>query len=122
MALSTTTKNRAVWGVRILLALAFGAAAAAKLAGVPLMVAKFEAMGFGQWFRYFTGAVELIGVVLILVPRTGFFGGLWLGGTMVGAVATHVFLTGGSPVPAMVLGALSALVVYHLRPASFRTA
>lgn len=121
MALSTTTKNRAVWGVRILLALAFAAAGTAKLMGVPQMVANFEAMGFGQWFRYVTGAVELLGVVLILLPRTGFFGGLWLGGTMVGAVATHLLLIGGSPVPAIVLGLLCTLVVYHLRPASFRT-
>jgi putative oxidoreductase len=116
MALSTTAKNRTIWGIRILLALAFGAAGTAKLAGVPQMVANFEAIGFGQWFRYVTAAVELIGVVLILVPRTGFFGGLWLGGTMVGAVASHLFLTGGSAIPAMVLGALCAVVVYHLRP------
>jgi putative oxidoreductase len=116
MALSTTAKNRTIWGIRILLALAFGAAGTAKLAGVPQMVANFEAIGFGQWFRYVTAAVELIGVVLILVPRTGFFGGLWLGGTMVGAVASHLFLTGGSAIPAKVLGALCAVVVYHLRP------
>ncbi|MES2951380.1 MAG: DoxX family protein [Pseudomonadota bacterium] len=116
MALSTTAQNRTVWGIRILLALAFGAAGVAKLAGAPMMVANFEAIGFGQWFRYVTGVVELIGVVLILMPRTGFFGGLWLGGTMVGAVASHLFLTGGSSIPAMVLGALSATVAYSLRP------
>jgi putative oxidoreductase len=118
MALSTTAKNRTVWGIRILLAIVFAAAGTAKLAGVPMMVANFEAIGFGQWFRYLTGAVEWIGVVLLLVPRTGFFGGLWLGGTMVGAVASHLFLTGGSAVPAMVLGALCAVVVYALRPTS----
>jgi len=116
MALSTTAKNRTVWGIRILLALAFTAAGTAKLAGVPQMVANFEAIGFGQWFRYVTGAVELLGIVLILLPRTAFFGGLWLGGTMVGAVATHLFLIGGSAIPAMVLGVLCAIVVYHLRP------
>jgi len=122
MALSTTAKNRAVWGIRILLALAFAAAGAAKIAGVPMLVAEFEAIGFGQWFRYFTGAVELLGAVMLLVPRTGFFGALWLGGTMVGALGTHLFLIGGSPVPAIVLGALCAVVAYSLRPAPFRTA
>lgn len=120
MALSTTARNRTLWGVRILLALAFGAAGAAKLAGVPQMVSNFEAMGFGQWFRYFTGAVELLGVVLILLPRTSFFGGLWLGGTMVGAVVTHLFLIGGSPIPAMVLGALCATVAWTQRPSGLR--
>ena len=117
MALPSKTKTRVTWGVRILLALAFGAAGISKLAGVPQMVAVFDAVGFGQWFRYLTGVVEIAGAVLILVPRTAFFGGLWLGGTMVGAVATHLLLIGGSPIPAIVLGLLCALVVYQLRPA-----
>jgi len=82
-----------VWGVRIVLALAFAAAGAAKLASMPQMVVTFEAIGFGQWFQYFTGVVELLGVVLLLVPRRGFIGGLWLGGTMVVAGATQtIFL------------------------------
>lgn len=122
MALPSKTKTRVIWGIRILLALAFGAAGVSKLAGVPQMVAIFHAIGFGQWFRYFTGVVEIAGAVMILVPRTAFFGGLWLGGTMLGAVATHLTLIGGSPVPAIVLGLLCALVVYQLRPArSFNT-
>ena len=45
MALSRKTQNRLNWGVRILLALAFAAAGSAKLAGVPMMVATFEAVG-----------------------------------------------------------------------------
>ena len=61
MAISSTTQNRIVWGVRILLALAFGAAGAAKLAGVPQMVATFEAIGIGQWFQYVTGGIEVLG-------------------------------------------------------------
>ena len=122
MALSTTTKNRAVWGVRILLALAFGAAGAAKLAGVPMMVATFDAIGWGQWFRYVTGAIEVLGAVLMLIPATGLLAGLLLGGTMVGATVSHLLVVPGSPVPAFVLGSLCALVVHHLRPAAFRNA
>ena len=109
-------QRRIVWGVRILLALAFGAAGLAKLAGVPQMVQVFEAVGFGQWFRYVTGVVEVGGAVLLLVPATGFIGGLLLTATMAGAVATHLVLIGGSPVPAMVLLLLSAFVAWCLRP------
>ncbi|CAN7684340.1 DoxX family protein [Variovorax sp. LjRoot84] len=112
------TQRRIVWGVRILLALAFGAAGLSKLAGVPQMVQVFDAIGFGQWFRYLTGAVEVVGAVLLLVPATGFFGGLLLAATMVGAVATHVVLIGGNPAPAVVLGALAAFVAWRLRPVS----
>jgi hypothetical protein len=43
-----TTQSRTIWGVRILLEIAFGAAGAVKLAGVPQMVATFEARGVGQ--------------------------------------------------------------------------
>jgi putative oxidoreductase len=110
------TQRRIAWGVRILLALAFGAAGISKLAGVPQMVQVFDAIGFGQWFRYLTGAVEVVGAVLLLVPATGFFGGLLLTATMVGAVATHLVLIGGNPAPAMVLGLLSAFVAWRQRP------
>jgi putative oxidoreductase len=47
------------------------------------MVQVFEAIGFGQWFRYVTGVVEVGGALLLLVPATGFFGALLLAVTMV---------------------------------------
>jgi len=118
----STTQRRIVWGVRILLALAFGAAGIAKLAGAAQMVQVFEAIGFGQWFRYVTGAIEIGGAVLLLVPATGFLGGLLLAVTMAGAVATHLVLIGGSAVPALVLGLLSAFVAWRQRPAARTTA
>lgn len=112
----STVQRRIVWGIRILLALAFGAAGIAKLTGVPQMVQVFDAIGVGQWFRYVTGIVEVGGAVLLLVPATGFLGGLLLAVTMAGAVATHLLLIGGSPVAALVLGLLSAFVAWRLRP------
>jgi uncharacterized membrane protein YphA (DoxX/SURF4 family) len=115
---SSPTQHRIVWGVRILLALAFGAAGASKLAGVPQMVQVFDAIGFGQWFRYVTGLVEVGGALLLLVPATGFFGGLLLAATMVCGVATHLVLIGGNPAPAMVLALLSGFVAWRLRPVS----
>ncbi|MFS2204818.1 DoxX family protein [Variovorax sp. Varisp36] len=115
---STPVQRRIVWGVRILLALAFGAAGAAKLAGVPQMVQVFEAIGFGQWFRYLTGLVEVGGALLLLVPATGFLGGLLLAATMVCAVATHLGLIGGNPAPAVVLGLLSGFVAWRTWPVS----
>lgn len=122
MALTSTTQTRVVWGIRILLALAFGAAGAAKLAGVPQMVATFEAIGIGQWFRYVTGGIEVLGAIMMLVPATGLYAGLLLGGTMVGATVSHLVVVPGSPIPAIVLGLLCALVVWHNRPEQFRAA
>ena len=117
MALSTTTHHRIIWALRLLLALAFGAAGAAKLGGVPQMVQIFEHIGIGQWFRYVTGLVEVTGAILLLVPATGFIGGLLLAVTMVFGIATHLLVIGGNPVPAIVLALLSGFVAYRQRPA-----
>jgi putative oxidoreductase len=116
MSLSANTNRRILWTLRVLLALFFGAAGAAKLAGAGQMVQIFDLIGIGQWFRYVTGIVEVTGAILLLVPITGFFGGLLLCVTMVVAVATHLLVIGGSPMPAIVAAFLSGLVAYRLRP------
>ncbi len=104
-----------LWVVRGLLALVFVGAGGAKLYGVPMMVQEFEHIGLGQWFRYLTGALELLGALLILTPSLAAFGALLLIGIMTGAIITHLFVIGGSPVPALVLLALSAVVAYARR-------
>lgn len=105
-----------IWMLRIVLAAALIAAGASKLFGLPFQVDLFEKLGFGQWFRYFTGATELVSAALLLLPRTGFHGALLLVATMLGAIVAHLFLIGGSPVPAVVLGAMAVAVVWRLRP------
>jgi uncharacterized membrane protein YphA (DoxX/SURF4 family) len=103
------------WTLQGIIAVAFLAAGAAKLAGVPFMVDLFAQIGLGQWFRVVTGAVEVVGAVALLVPGLASIGAVWLGGTMIGAVVTHVFVLHTSPVAAIVLGVLNALVVYLRR-------
>lgn len=99
-------------GLRILLTLAFVGAGGAKIAGVEMMVATFEQIGFGQAFRYVTGVVEVIGAALLWLPRRQVIGAAILGGTMVGAVLTHLFILGPSAFPAIILGLLCAAVLY----------
>jgi uncharacterized membrane protein YphA (DoxX/SURF4 family) len=98
-----------------LLALAFAAAGTAKLYGVPMLVEEFEHIGLGQWFRYLTGTLEILGAVLIIIPSTVAFGAILLCCIMIGAIFTHVFVIGGSPIPAIVLLALSVIVAYAKR-------
>jgi len=57
-----------LWALRALMAALFLFAAYMKLSGNPQMVAEFAKVGLGDWFRVFTGALELIGGVFILVP------------------------------------------------------
>lgn len=99
-------------GLRAVLTLAFLAAGGAKLAGVEMMVATYDAIGVGQWFRYFTGIVEIVGVALLWLGNRQVLGAAVLGATMVGAVLTHWFILGPSAVPAIVLGLISAAVLY----------
>ncbi len=103
------------WALQGIVAAAFLAAGYAKLAGVPFMVDLFAQIGLGQWFRITTGVVEVAGAIALLVPGLASIGALWLGGAMVGAVATHLFVLHTSPVPAIVLGLLNTLVVYLRR-------
>ena len=53
-------------GLRILLSIAFLGAGGAKLAGVDMMVMTFDQIGWGQGFRFLTGAIEVIGVALLV--------------------------------------------------------
>ena len=112
---SRPSRRIGAWTLQGIIAAAFLAAGAAKLADVPFMADLFAQIGIGQWFRVLTGVVEVVGAVALLFPGLASIGALWLGGTMVGAVATHLFVLHTSPVPAIVLGVLNALVVYLRR-------
>lgn len=105
--------NLTIWGVQILTALAFLAAGGSKLSSAPPMVDMFEKIALGQWLRYVTGSLEVIGAVLLLLPRTAAVGGWLLAVVMIGAIGTHLFLIGGSPVPAIVLLVLAITVGWN---------
>ena len=93
----------ALWLTQIALAAMFVFAGGLKLTGAPDMVGLFDAVGIGQWFRYVTGSIEVVSAVALLVPSWAAFGALLLIPTMAGAVFTHLFIVGGSAVPATVL-------------------
>ena len=93
----------ALWLTQIGLAAMFMFVGGLKLTGAPQLVALFDAIGIGQWFRYVTGSIEVVSAVALLVPASAAFGALLLIPTMVGAVITHLFIVGGSAVPATVL-------------------
>jgi uncharacterized membrane protein YphA (DoxX/SURF4 family) len=109
-------RNWTAWGLQGLAALVFLAAGGAKLLSVPSMVEVFEGVGAGQWFRYVTGSIEIAGAVLLLIPATVLAGAALLGCVMLGATYTHLFLIGGSALPALVLLALLGAVAWLRRP------
>jgi len=102
----------AVLGIKAVLTLAFLAAGLSKFAGVEMMVATFDAVGVGQWFRYLTGALEIAGAILLWVKGREVYGAGLLTVTMVGAVIAHLAIIGPSAVPALLLGVLAAFIVW----------
>jgi putative oxidoreductase len=83
-----------------------------KLSGDPRMVGLFDAIGLGQWFRYVTGSLEVLGAILLLIPRLSGLGALLLMGVMLGAVPTHLFVVGGSPLSAIILLIVTGVVAW----------
>jgi len=105
-----------LWTLQILVAAAFLFAGGAKLVGGPQMVAAFDKIGVGQWFRYLTGTLEVAGAIGLLIPGLAFYGAALLAVVMVGAVITHLAILGGSPAGAIVLLIVTGTVAYLRRP------
>ena len=104
-----------LWVGQFVIAAAFLTAGGSKFAGVPQMVELFNAIGIGQWFRYVTATIEVGSAIALFVPSLAVYGALALVATMTGAVFAHLFIAGGSPLPALVLGAGSAAIAWARR-------
>jgi len=106
------TVQIARWTLQSVIAAAFLAAGAAKLAGAQPMVALFDQIGLGQWFRYVTGVVEITGAVLLVWPGKAAFGAALLACTMAAALLTHFALIGGNWGPAAGLFVLNLVILW----------
>ena len=79
-------------------------------------VSMFNQIGLGEWFRYFTGVVEILGAALILIPRTVRIGVALLAVTMASAAVIVFFVLGQrgeSLFPVLILLGLLALGWKH---------
>ncbi len=80
-------KNIAVRLFRAIVGLFFIVDGVIKLTGISKTVLLFEKIGWGQWFRYFTGSLVLVGGVLILLRLRWTFLGAILCASTVGTGA-----------------------------------
>src|SRR5437879_4929766 len=99
-----------------LAALAFIAAGGAKLAGAAAMVELFDKVGLGQWFRYFTGVLEVAAGIGLLISRYAFYAAVLLAIVMAGAIIAHVTVLGSSPAAPVVLFVLTGIIAYLRKP------
>ena len=106
------------WLFRGLLAAYFLYVGSRKFAPVGMWVVIFDHMGAPQWFRYFTGVLQITGAILLLVPRTALIGIWFIGCTMLGAIVTWVFVLGeprSALLPAILLALLAGCAFQHVR-------
>lgn len=112
--------TQVVWALQILAATQFFLTALDKLGDAPVMVQLFAAVGFGQWFRYVTGIIELIGAVLLLVPGVAALGAALLAMTMIGALVAHFTVLPYSPAKPIVLLVMVGIVFWVRRTELFK--
>lgn len=114
----TPKRATALWILTGLLSALYLFAGGTKLMGMQMHVEHFAQWGYPQWFRLFVGAWEVTSAVLLLIPRTAFYGAAMLVLGMVGAIYTELFR--GQPAMAItpaVLLSLVGLIAYLRRPA-----
>ncbi len=106
----------ALWILSGLVALAFIGAGGAKLAGAAAMVEVFAKVGLGQWFRYFTGLLEVAAGIGLLISRYAFYAAVLLALVMAGAFVAHVTVLGTFPAAPAVLFVLTGIIAYLRKP------
>jgi putative oxidoreductase len=109
---SSKGKSMVLWVIQIAAAGVFLFAGSMKLAGAAPMVAVFDAIGVGQWFRYVTGAIEVGSAILLVIPGLAAFGAALLLCTMIGAVVTHLTILHTSPAMPVVLLIAVAIILW----------
>ena len=120
MAARRGAVNDLVWAFQILAAAQFFLTGLDKLGDAPPMVQLFEAVGFGQWLRYFTGTVEVSSAALLLMPSLAALGAALLAMTMIGALIAHATVLPFSPIKAIVLLVMVSIVFFVRRRELFR--
>ena len=126
MAADVPSKWRtiAIWALRVVLGLTFLAVGTSKLMGTGHTVEYFAAIGWGQWFRYLTGILDIVGVALVFVPKWTCFGAIVLAcsvgvGTMISLTVLRGDPTWGSSemvVVPFVLTILALVLAWLTRP------
>jgi putative oxidoreductase len=116
MAQSGKGKNISLWILQILLAAAMLAAGILKLNGQPEMVLAFDKIGWGRWFLYVTGVLEVVGGIGLLIPRLVFYAALLIAAITGAAIIFCITSLGQSPLPAALFLAIACIIAYMRKP------
>jgi putative oxidoreductase len=104
-----------LWVLKNALAALFVMAGGAKLYGVPAMIETFDKVGLGQWLRYFTGALELVGAALLPWPGTAAFGALLLTIICIGAFFAQLLVLHKDIIHAIIMAVIIGAIAWTYR-------
>ena len=90
MTRSSQSDSATNFAIRISVALVFVVTGVDKFLQSPEWDQVFKAIGWGDWFRYFTGVVEMTGGLMFLLPATTTLGAVLLSAAMIGAMTFHI--------------------------------
>ena len=107
-------RNSITWLLSLVLAVVFVVVGLANLTLQPHMVQRFESYGYPVWFLALTGAFEIFGAALVLVPRTAYIGAGLLAAITCGAFISLMANGHTSGITAPISLFLLALVVGSL--------
>ena len=97
------------WVPRVAIAFAFISLGAGKFSE-PYWIGIFDRIGFGQWFRYTTGVLQITGGVLVLIPKAFLPGIFILASTMLGAMLAWIYFL-NNPLNAIFPGVFLAVLL-----------
>lgn len=80
--------------VKLIIIVILGQTLFFKFTGASESIYIFEKLGAEHYGRIASGIVELIASIAILIPRTALLGAFLAFGTMLGAIASHLFVLG----------------------------
>lgn len=105
-------RERALWTLQIIVAIAFFVPGLSKLI---FYVDIFDDIGWGDWFQYVTGIVQILGATALLIPRLSGLAALALVGFVLSALGFHATYLDFTPIPIIILGILSAVIAWGRR-------
>lgn len=85
------------WFLAGIVTFMLGGSAFGKIIATPEMVGNFEYMKLSPYLLW-VGIAELVGIILLFIPRTSIYGAVLIGSLMSAAVVMHLSAMGGAKV------------------------
>lgn len=110
-------RNIALWTLQILLAAFFLLVGLSKLI---FHIEIFDDIGWGAWFQYLAGSVQIVGAIGLVVPRLSGLAALAFVGFVLWALGFHLTVLTFTPLPIITLGVVAAIIAWGRRDTTLR--